>query len=111
MLKSITMDVSNILQKERKHLMEKEMNIQEPLHRDCAPHDAAHCDINDHHNNAKNGFDAEADDCGHTVQSGPGVGLPKGDGHPVNGTVKAGFTPSSAKGNKDKDQKHGPGLK
>lgn len=40
--------------------MEKEMNIQEPLHRDCAPHDAAHCDINDHHNNAKNGFDAEA---------------------------------------------------
>lgn len=30
----------NILQKERKHLMEKEMNIQEPLHRNCAPHDA-----------------------------------------------------------------------
>ena len=57
--------------------MEKEMNTKEPLHRDCAPHDAAHCDINDHHNNAKNGFDAEADDCGHTVQSGPGVGIPK----------------------------------
>lgn len=47
--------------------MEKEMNIQEPLHQNCAPHDAAHCDINDHHNNSKNGFDAEADDCGHTV--------------------------------------------
>lgn len=45
------------------------------------------------------------------VQSGPGVGIPKGAGHPVNGTVVAGFTPTSAKGNKDKDQKHGPGAK
>ena len=40
--------------------MEKEMNIQEPLHRNCAPHDAAHCDINDHHN-----LSPEDDDCGH----------------------------------------------
>lgn len=87
--------------------MSENINLEaEKMHRDCEPHDAEHCDINEHHNNAKNGFDAEADDCGHTVQSGP-----KGGGHPVDGTVTAGFTPTSAKGNKDKDQKHGPDVK
>lgn len=92
--------------------MSENMNVEvEKMHRDCEPHDAEHCDINDHHNNAKNGFDAEADDCGHTVHSGPVVGIPKGGNHPVDGTVAAGFTPTSAKGNKDKDQKHGPGVK
>ena len=45
------------------------------------------------------------------MHSGPGVGIPKGGNHPVDGTVTAGFTPTSAKGNKDKDQKHGPGVK
>ena len=92
--------------------MNENMNVEaEKMHRDCESHDAEHCDINEHHNNAKNGFDAELDDCGHTVHSGPGVGIPKGGNHPVGGTVAAGFTPTSAKGNKDKDQKHGPGVK
>lgn len=68
------------------------MNLEaEKMHRDCEPHNAEHCDINEHHNNAKNGFDAEADDCGHTMQSGHGVGIPKGGGHPVDGTVTAGL--------------------
>lgn len=80
----------------------------EKMHRDCEPHDAAHCDVNDHHNNAKNGFDAVLDDCGHTVNAGPGVGIVKGGGHAVNGVVDAGVTPSR---NKDQDAKHGPGVK
>jgi hypothetical protein len=100
------MGVSNILQKERKRLMEKEMNIQEPLHRDCAPHDAAHCDINDHHN-----LSPADDDCGHYVNSGPGVGKPAGGGHPANGVINAGTTPDSARHNHDQDPEHGPGVK
>ena len=48
--------------------MNENMNVEaEKMHRDCESHDAEHCDINEHHNNAKNGFDAELDDCGHTV--------------------------------------------
>ena len=100
------MEVSKILRKERKHLMEKEMNIQEPLHRDCAPHDAAHCDINDHHN-----LSPADDDCGHYVNSGPGVGKPAGGGHPANGVIDAGTTPDSARHNHDQDPEHGPGVK
>lgn len=81
-------------------------NTEEKLHRDCEPHDAAHCDINDHHN-----LEPVTDDCGHYVNSGPGVGVPAGGGHPVNGTIDAGTTPDSARHNHDQDPKHGPGVK
>lgn len=54
---------------------ENKKNIEEPLHRDCPPHDAEHCDVNEHHN-----LEPGADDCGHYVNSGPGVGMPKVEG-------------------------------
>ena len=57
----------------------KNMNEKEKLHRDCEPHDAAHCDINDHHN-----LEPGKDDCGHYVNSGPGTiptHVPGGPGH------------------------------
>ena len=80
-----------------------EVKEVEKLHRDCDTHDAAHCDINEHHN-----LDPEFDDCGHTVKEGPGVGMPKGGGHPVNGVIEAYTTP---KANRDQDATHGPGVK
>ena len=88
--------------------MDKVMKNEFPMHRDCAPHDAEHCCVNDHVNNGKTGFDVEKDDCGHYVNAGPGVGIPKFKGH--NGTIVAGSgeAPSSAKD--DQDPKHGPGV-
>lgn len=87
--------------------MKKEnMNTEKTLHRNCDPHDAAHCDINEHPN-----LEPVADDCGHYVAAGPGVGKPAGGAHPADGTITAGFTPDSEKGNRDQDPHHGPGAK
>ena len=87
--------------------MSKNNNLEtEKFHRNCDPHDASHCDINNHHN-----LEPGADDCGHYVNAGPGVGIPVGGGHAINGVISAGATPGSAKGNHDQDPKHGPGVK
>lgn len=54
----------------------EEIKKEERLHRDCEPHDAEHCDINDHNN-----LSPADDDCGHTVPGpGPGEGKPKYEG-------------------------------
>ena len=55
---------------------ENKKNIEETINRDCPPHDAAHCDINEHHN-----LEPGADDCGHTGPGpGPGEDMPKYEG-------------------------------
>lgn len=79
------------------------MNETKRLHRDCDPHEAADCDINDHSR-----LEPGADDCGHRVESGPG--------EPPQATVnRKPFcapdpnAPSSING--DQDSEHGPGVK
>lgn len=42
--------------------------MSDKLHRNCKPHTAEACDINSHSN-----LDPSKDDCGHYVNSGPGV--------------------------------------
>lgn len=77
--------------------------MQEKLHRDCEVHDAEHCDINEHSN-----LEPGADDCGHYVNSGPGVGPQKA----VNMKPFCApdpTAPSSANG--DQDATKGPGVK
>ncbi len=65
-------------------------NEKERLHRDCEPHTAADCDINTH-----KGLDPALDDCGHTVDVGPGKDKPKYSG--TNATIEVGTAkPDSA---------------
>lgn len=52
------------------------MENKEKFHRDCEPHNAKDCDINEHHNLVPG-----LDDCGHTVEGdGPGEDMPKYEG-------------------------------
>lgn len=70
----------------------EEIKKEERLHRDCDPHDAEHCDINDHNN-----LSPADDDCGHTVPGpGPGEGKPKYEG--------------GAPIWQNQDPEHGPGV-
>lgn len=72
-------------------------------HSDCEPHDATNCDINDHSK-----LDPGSDDCGHRVESGPGVGEQKAiDRRPL--CAPDPNAPSSANGDQDAD--NGPGCK
>ncbi|MCC8128293.1 MAG: hypothetical protein LIO92_13035 [Clostridiales bacterium] len=82
------------------------MSEKNTLHRDCEPHDAENCDINEHSN-----LEPGADDCGHYVAEGPGTKAAadlneytKKYGDKV---VIAGATP---KHNLDQDVEHGPGV-
>lgn len=73
---------------------------EKKLHRDCAPHTAAECDINDHDN-----LDPGLDDCGHTVSAGPGVGMPPVEPRPFDAP-----DPTAPGHNGDQDPDHGPGV-
>lgn len=76
--------------------------IKEKYHRNCEPHDAEHCDINKHNN-----LEPGLDDCGHTVNSGPGMGVPAYEGNGETITVGA---PKPSSANDDQDPTHGPGV-
>jgi len=72
------------------------------LHRDCEPHDAAHCDINEHDN-----LEPGADDCGHRAEPGPGAGPQKAaDQRPF--CAPDPTAPSSINGDQHPNQ--GPGV-
>ena len=75
-------------------------DTNERYHRNCDPHDAANCDINDHDN-----LDPALDDCGHTVDGpGPGKNLPKADGH--GGVIHSNIPHHNA----DQEPEKGPGV-
>jgi len=73
------------------------------LHRDCDPHDATDCDINEH-----DGLEPGMDDCGHRAETGPGVGPQKAvDRRPFCGPDPT--APSSINGDQHPNQ--GPGAR
>ncbi len=75
------------------------------LHRNCDDHTAENCDINTH---AK--LDPRADDCGHYVNSGPGV---QNTADLNEYTEKNGdqvIIADMPKHNLDQDVTHGPGV-
>lgn len=77
------------------------MSKKKRFHRDCEPHDAAHCDINDHDNLVPG-----RDDCGHYVPSGPGYQMDQDAAMPGPGNPGT-EPPHSA----DQDPGDGPGVK
>lgn len=71
------------------------------VHEAQEPHSAKDCHINDP-------LHSHPDmDCGHTVNSGPGVGIPKYDGH--GGVITAGMSEAPTD-DPDQDAGHGPGV-
>lgn len=81
-------------------------NETEKLHRDCAPHDAENCDINSHDN-----LEPGADDCGHRVESGPGVqGVGDLNIYETDTSGRKAIMAGGPKHNLDQDVEHGPGV-
>lgn len=77
------------------------------LHRDCEPHDAAHCDINTHGN-----LEPSVDDCGHRVESGPGtLGVPDLNSYETDANGRKVIVAVQPEHNLGQDSDHDTGVK
>ena len=83
----------------------KEINKEEKLHRNCDPHDADHCDINDHSK-----LEPVVDDCGHYVKSGPGYQQDIDSQYGPEVGLPAPGNPGGPKHDDDQNPEHGPGV-
>ncbi len=82
------------------------MSEKTTLHRDCDPHDAENCDINEHAN-----LEPDADDCGHYVNSGPGAAnIPDLNEYTEKAGEKVVIAGATPRHNLDQDVEHGPGV-
>ncbi len=81
----------------------KTRKVNTGLHEAQEPHTAEDCQINEAPHNHPDM------DCGHTVNAGPGVGIPKYDGK--GGVVTAGSGKGPDNANDVQDAGHGPGTK
>lgn len=79
---------------------------EERLHRDCEPHDVAHCDINTHNN-----LEPGVDDCGHRVDGGPGtLDIPDLNTYETDSNGRKFIVAGQPEHNLDQNPEHGPGV-